>query len=329
MPLKQRCFLIHGEDTFRSKQKLQAIESRFLKQAGGFCDLLKYDLEDTPIDTIRQTFLATPFLVSHRLFILKNAAQASKATTDTLKQLLGTMSQSTIVVLYEARACSEKSPFYKWLVQEEATIDAFPTPSRNELTQRITTQLGSTTIDKLATNLLIEQFGADTWRLHRELTKLAAYSQAHQRTQLTVDDISALCAISQEDTVFQLTDALRDGNIQRAIAIYHSLREREDPFMIAGAIAAQIRNLGKIFLCYNQGITQAPAIAAKCKINPYVVKLSLPLARNLTRDSLKRSYRALVWFDEMSKSGRVDPSLGILLLILRLHGTLKVGVRPH
>lgn len=317
-------FLIHGADTYRSKKALAAIRARFLKQSGGMVDCATYDMDDTSLETLRQTFLATPFLVTHRLFILKHTFACPKAALEGILQLVQNMSPTTVVVFYEIKPADKRLSLYQWLTKN-GTVMEHTIPAGAELanwTKDIAAQYKAT-LEPAALTLLTTHFGNDTLQLDQEIHKLSLYAHAQARSIITRDDVETLCHLVSEDSLFGLTDALRDGSLRDVITQYLNLRHREDPFLLAGTIASQIRSLAKLALAYSQGLTTPAQIASATKLNPYVVKLNLPKARQLSDAALRRCYDRLLWFDENAKNGNLPPDLGLLLLIMYLHGTLK------
>jgi DNA polymerase III subunit delta len=323
MPAAHLCHLICGNDTYKSSRLLKAIEDRFLSQQDSMTDLIRYDLDDISLETLKQTMLATPFFVQRRLFILKNALTAPKATQEGLKELLGKLTNSTYVVLYEPKACDKRLTLYTWL-KTHAKIDDCTMPEAAGLTAWVQALAAK---DGVQINLraagMLSGSTADTQQLGREVEKLVCAAKAYGRTTISEEDVFALCALQSEESLFALTNALRDGNRAEVIRCYRRFLQEHDPLLIAGTIAAHIRTLAKIVLCQERGITQPDAIVRSTGLNPYVVKLTLPQARRVSLHAIQRSYKALIRFDASAKDGTAPPSLGLLLLILRLHDTLN------
>jgi DNA polymerase III delta subunit len=93
--------------------------------------------------------------------------------------------------------------------------------------------------------------------------------------------------------------------------------------LLAATLASQIRTYAKLKLCEREGITHPGEIAKRTALNPYVVKLALPVMHRVSAEAVQRCYRELVRFDEKVKSGKVESQLGFILLVVRLHVTLN------
>lgn len=317
--------LIYGPDTYQSYKTLQAIKLRFSKkQTDSFADLVTYDMEDTPLDTLRQALLTMPFFVTHRLFILKHTFNAPKATLQGIVDLLPTIGKTTVVVFYESKACDQRLGLFQWL-KKNATMHEFPLLQGRELLQRIEelAKESKVQIDPEAARRLALYFPDATWQLALEVQKLGQYALARNNGTITKEAVALLCVSQSEESLFRLTDSIRDEKLASTVAVYRTLVEQEDPMLLAGTIGAAVRTVAKIALCLDRGISRSDAIAQSTKLNPYVIKLTLDLARRQTVQSLRASYRALIQFDRDVKEGRLPSDIGLLLLIIRLHGTLR------
>ena len=72
---------LYGEDTYRSKQKLDAIKSKYIDASLGDTNLSVMDIadkKDTDFTDITRTVLALPFLAKNRLVIIKNLLNGKK-----------------------------------------------------------------------------------------------------------------------------------------------------------------------------------------------------------------------------------------------------------
>lgn len=324
MDLTRQCYFIHGGDTLGSYRSLKAIESRFLKNKDSLSDFVTYDLEDVSLDRLKQSFLTAPFLVTHRMFVLKNVFAAPKATQEGLMALLPTVSDSTFVIIYESKSPDKRLSLYSWLIKHVKN-DEHPLPQGFELTRRIQqmAQGYGVTINTSASQFLAQHYSHNTWQLDLELRKLACACLSRGKSGITEIEVKELSVAQHEEPAFALMDALRDGNLAQAVRLYRSLVTHTEPMMLAGTLASQVRTWAKIVACLQRGETRAEGIAQKSGLKPFVIKLGLPVARTLSVTALTQCYQSLVRFDREVKDGSVPGPLGILLLIVRLHGTLN------
>lgn len=323
MDLKRQCYFIYGADTYRAEQAVKAITTRFLSKPDSMYDFAQYDCDDTPLDKIKQTLLAVPFFVTHRLFVLKRPFALGKAKQEELVKLLETIGETTFVVLYEPGTPDRRVSLFQWLTKQTKCQD-YPLPQGAALTSYIRDVAKScnVTVAGPAIQQLSLYFASNTMQLAQEIHKLASACQSQGRTEINRTDVTELCQSTDEGSMFALGDALRQSSPVPLISLYRQQRQHEDPLAIAGFLASQIRTLAKIALAYQSGTRQPEAIARQTKLHPYVVKLAFPVASKLTVTQLQSCYQALVNFDRSAKNGSAPPELGLLLLIIHLHDTV-------
>ncbi len=316
-----QCYLLHGLDTYRSRRALEGIKQRFLR-SNNMVDLVQYDLEEVGHATLEQAFLTIPFLVTHRLFVLRRAFSAPKATLDALPHLLAQLPASTIVVFFEAKRCDQRLGLYQWL-KKNAKVQEYSMPDESEQSrwaQEVANECGV----RLAREALpLFQIGPDddTGQVAQEIHKAAWYVLAQGRQEITLDDARSISSRQTEASAFRLGDALRDGSLSQLVTLYRQL-ESQDALLLSGLLGASIRTLAKLVVGLRQG-GEGALLAQRTGMNPYVVRLSLATARRLTVRHIEASYRSLLKFDRRVKDGSWPPRLGLLLLIIRLHVTLK------
>lgn len=328
MALKQRCFFIYGTDTYQAERAVAAIKQRFLQKADSMADLITYDLEATSLEQLKQTMLAAPFFVTHRLFILKHLFQSPKATQEALVPLFEKTAESTVIVCFEPGMPDQRLSLFKWL-KNNVTVQEHVAPTGPALVAFATAlaKKQGVTLERQAEIQLSQMSDLTTLALSHEIPKLACYAHSQARTVITAADITQLCAFSSELSVFQLTDSLKAGNIKQTLLTTKTLLQTEDPLMLAGMLGNYVRTLAKLFLAKERGEYNQAAIAKATGLNPYVVKLSLRQAESVSAKALKASYAHLRWFDDGAKTSAFTPELGLLLLILRLHGNLNIGTK--
>jgi DNA polymerase III delta subunit len=320
----KQIFLLHGPDTYQSWQRLQAIRERFLAQAESGPDLREFDIPTTESQVLKQALLTVPFFVTHRLFILKSPFGASKDMQQVLLDLLSHLPLATVVVLYEPKLADGRTKLFQWL-KAHATVHAFEMPEGVLLDRFIKESAGraGVTIAGPALQVLAQTNAGDIWQLVNEVTKIALYVRSNNRSQIEIADMEAIGSSVTATSVFGLTDALRDGDLKKSLRFYQDLRRDQDPMATAGMVAAFVRNLAKIVLV---GTDRPQTELAKITgLHPYVVKLTMPLAHQQTKQSLSQAYARLITFERDVKEGRLETSLALLLLVIRLSGTLNRG----
>jgi DNA polymerase III delta subunit len=299
---KGRYFLIGGNDLYQSQRALAAITARFRKVDANLTDLARFDLAENSMDTLKRALLTVPFLVTHRLFILTHVFQSPKGTLHELTALFEKMAHSTVVVIYETKPCDKRLGLYTWLTKH-GTVQEYTIPPQGGL-QTFIARVGrenNMVIDQAAGEMLANLFPGDTLQLVSEIEKLVNFTRAQSKSHITPRAVLEMWAVS----------------------LGQQLMRQHDPMLLAATLASQIRTYAKLKLCEKEGVTYTSAIAKRTALNPYVVKLALPVMRHVSLETIQNCYRELIRFDQRVKSGMVEAQLGFILLVVRLHVTLK------
>jgi DNA polymerase-3 subunit delta len=117
---------------------------------------------------------------------------------------------------------------------------------------------------------LLERVGMDQRRLVRELEKIACF--APEGGRLDRDTVEALTTSDLEARVYELADALIDGDRDRALRIAEGMRERGEEIMhILFGLLRQLRQARKAAAMLERGAT-SQALASALRVPPFVAK---------------------------------------------------------
>ena len=122
---------------------------------------------------------------------------------------------------------------------------------------------------------LLARVGHSMDTLSGEIEKLAAYCHANGRNELSVADITAVCASTFEADAFGLSNAILSGN---AAVAYENLRDmknrRQEPTMIFGSVFRVFCDLYAVALLREEGLSP-DAIRERTGMHEYKLKLYL------------------------------------------------------
>lgn len=197
---------LHGEDTFRSREKLRELKEKFLREVDpSGMNLVTIDGTSTTADEIWAAVAAQSFLVRKRMVVVEDLGQQkSNAAREGITALLDRIPEDVIVVFWESRSCAantkrktlnaklRKVPSTKrrgGVTSLPAGGDIlFPALLKEKYAQEFAPLDGvalarwvqdrvkvlGVTIDATAARELITMVGSDLWRMHNELEKLMA-----------------------------------------------------------------------------------------------------------------------------------------------------------
>lgn len=311
---------LYGEDAYRSKQKLDAIKAKYIDKSLGDTNLSVLDFEDKTInfDQVVREMLAFPFLANSRLVVTKNLLLSGKKDIqDKIKNFLPKVPASTNIVIYEGGLPDKRVALFKYLSKPKIS-EEFKFLENHKLRKWVIDEvekLGGS-IEESATEIIIEYVGNDLWRMSNEIKKLTAYS-----LKLKAQDVEALVKPKIEGNIFGMIDAIGQQNSKAAIKFLHDLVDSgENELYIFTMIVYQFRNL----LIVKDAIKNSKQVsnfqlAKQVGLNPYVVEKTIKQASGLTFNELKKIYEKLLDYDIKMKTGKIDPSIALDVLVLELY----------
>ena len=311
--------LFYGADTYRLRQKLNDLKTKFVTSSLGDTNLVILDGKSVTYEEMVRQILALPFLARKRLVILENFLKVGKKEhaeklTEFIKK--DKVPESTVLVFVEEGSPDKRGALFKKLNAPKIAQE-FKLLEIDQLRRWVkgkVDELGAT-IEPDALAKLIEYIGSDLWRMSNEITKLTAYG-----LQLTAQNVELLVESQVQSNVFDLMDAVAGKNTARALKEMNQLiLTGANELYILTMIVSSFRNLliVKDLKERNPSINQWQ-LAKIGGLHPFVAGKNLQLVNHYSIDELKYAYKTLLDFDSRTKVGKIEPKAAIELLILKL-----------
>ena len=288
-------------------------------------DVTTYDLQEVPLQEALFDVASAGFLVEQKVVLIKNpyplTASLFKGPEHDIDKFLVYLNKPTnenILLIYApyeklderkkvTKELKKKSTFIKIAVPNEFNLAAYV---QNELAAH---QIG---ISGPVVNEFIARAKGDIDRLMGELAKIKAYFYGQHNAMITAEILADLVAVTLEDNVFLLTEALVSKNNRQAFRVFSDLmQQKEEPIKLIVMIANQFRLLKQVQTLASGNLSEKD-IASRLAVHPFRVKLARQQARNFTTDQLDNALKKLAEADLQIKSGLIDGELALELFIL-------------
>jgi DNA polymerase-3 subunit delta len=298
-----------GENSFGLQRELRRIIDEFTTEHGDLA-VERLDGEETEFAKIQEALTGLPFLSAKKLVLLR-APGKNKQFVEKFEQLLNDIPATTDLIIVESKP-DKRLSYYKYL---KAKTDLRDFPELDEaglvrwLTARAKEQAGS--ISPADARYLVERVGLDQALVFNELDKLLLYD-----SNITKRTIDLLTEPAAAGTVFQLLEAAFAGRAKQALELYNEQRaQKVEPPQIIAMLSWQLNVLAVI---KTAGDRPADQIAREARLNPFVVRKSQGIARNLSITELKRLVKDLLSIDTRSKRTGIDPDEALQHYLLKL-----------
>ena len=157
--------------------------------------------------------------------------------------------------------------------------------------------------------------GSDMQLIKNELDKLIAYTDG--RDVITKDDVENVCITQITNKIFEMVNAIAEGNQKKALELYEDLLSlKEPPMRILFLIARQFNQLYQVKLLSKEGLPSAE-IAKQAGIVPFAVKKYQAQAKIFSVDELRTAVEECVASEEAVKTGAMNDRLSVELLIIK------------
>lgn len=303
--------ILSGTNSFLARQELRKIVAAFLKEHGDM-GFEKLDGEEAAFERIQEALQSLPFLADKKMVVL-NKPGANKQFAEKAEQLLKELPETTELVIVEGRL-DKRLGYYK-LLKKQQGFQEYGELDENGLARwiiNLAKEKGAT-ISSNDARYLVERVGTNQQNLASEVEKLTLYD-----SKITRASIDEMTAAAPQSSIFQLLEAAFAGNTQRMLELYHEQRVlKVEPQQIIAMLAWQLYVLS---LCKAAGKRSADEIARDSKMNPYVIKKSAGIARQLTLARLKEMVSELATIDRRLKRESLNADDVLQEYLIRLAG---------
>lgn len=305
-------FLLYGDDTYRSWQKLQGFIQKYVGASAGDTDLATLEGATLTIADFKNQIHTLPFLAKSRLVVIKNILrEGKKEVAEAIVEELPKLPKTTVLLFYEAGQPDKRTRLFQALNKPKQAQEFAPLvgPALVQQAESLAEQ-EKITIVPPALQQLLQLTGSDLWRLTQEITKLALYKPGGR---ITAEDIELLVGGQAELKIFDLTDAFGQRQSAKAQQLLKLVDQEESSLGLLAMIAGHYRNLLLIADGQRQNMPK-PIIATAVKMHPFAFDKAFAQARQYTYDELVTCYHYLLELDLAAKQSIIDPLIGLTVL---------------
>ncbi len=325
---------LYGQDSYRSKRKLEEIIESYKKVHKSGLNLIYFDVKESDFKDLCNNFKVVSMFDEKKLIVIKNVFSVKTFQEDLLKEVKNLKEAKDIVVVYEkdsidpvrgqgvlvktrkkqtSNGVDEKNNLFKAL-KKEAKCQEFSLLDDKLLKVWLRKEFEKygAKIDSLAENLLLTYVGNNLWQMENEVKKLVYFKRG---SLIKKEDIELQVKPKIEVDIFKTIDALASKDKKQALNfLYKHLESGDNPLYILSMIGYQFRTLLTIKELMEKKYPYA-AIAQKSGLHPFVVRKSYYLCRQFTMAQLKKIYQKIFQVDLDIKTGKIEAETALNLLV--------------
>ncbi len=250
-------YVLTGEDALLSQRIYWALRDKLLTPAAKDLDLLVKDVDEKPaqldINDLAMHCQTPPFLSLKRLVYVRNShlftpgAGQSKERQDQLASLLQHLPATCCLIFHEKKFDRRCKKTLQALEKAGAVILSFDHPNQQALEaygRRYLLAKDGPELQPDAWQSLVERVACDVARFEQELEKIHFYAEATAQRKLSIDELNEIACPDLNASIFEIGEALAQGNSLQALSILDELIERRERIQgLLTLLARQFRQL--------------------------------------------------------------------------------------
>ena len=274
------------------------------------------DCADLDAREITARASSMPMMGDRRAIVARNVDRLSPRDLELLQAYVDRPSESTVLILVARKADLRKKPF-AGLHSRGAAFDFAPVSEETLpgwITDRVRARGG--TIDEEGADLLAAYVGSSLREIDSEIEKLLTF--VGKGIEVTAQHVADLVGFSREFTIFELQNAIGQGNLPRALKILeHMLRDNYAVVLLMAMLTSYFANIWKLH--YYLRLSPPPnrgELMSKLRFGPRVLESYMEAARRYPVASVERAFCLLADADVQYKSTTLAEVRDILFAML-------------
>jgi len=309
-------YFIYGEDSYRSKRKLEEIVSGYKKVHKSGLNLIYINAKEKDFKDFNSGLKINSMFDEKKLIVLDNIFEDEKFQKDFLDNIENLKDIKDIVIIYEEGVPDKRTKFFKSL-QKHAKCQDFDYLAPAMLKRWVTQEFENhgAKVDPAAIQILIDFVGNDLWRMSNEVNKLSNYKMG---STVKKEDVELLIRPNIENDIFKTIDALVSKNKSQALSLLHKhLENGDNALYLLSMISYQFRNL--LVIRELQDMQQPYGyVMKKSGLHPFVAQKSYYLSQQFSMLKLKKIYQKIFQIDSDIKTGKIEPETALDLLLVEI-----------
>ncbi len=322
----KRVYLLYGEENYLKHLYADKLKKAIVAEDDNM-NLTVIQGDSFDANEFRGMCDTMPFFADRRLILVnrcgkfkgakKDTGDSEKKETskDSLADYIKEIPDTTTVVFVEDDI-DKRNRLYK-AVKDNGYVCEMNYLDEKDLILWIGTEfkaLGKS-ISAATASYLIEWSGVEMGNLKIEIEKLGFF--ALDRPSVEKSDIESICTRQLNAVIFDLTDAIANGNKYKALKVYDELNARREP--IQGTWRMLIRHFTQLLVTKElkaRGRSR-DEIAGLLSAHPYAVQKLMAQSGNFKASQIRKKLEFGVKLEQDFKTGKIDEKNIVELFIMQ------------
>lgn len=286
------------------------------------------------LDELAAAMQVVPFMSEYNCVLLEDVFFDLMSDSDLkrIKEICAIQSEGTILIISMPSNMPEKrkSAFDSIVKSADKTgsVCEFKKQNQNTVERYVAkwANQNGKLISRVNASKLISYVGNDLTRLKNEVDKISAYAKGGE---ITLEDIEKLATVNLESRVYDLSDAVLNGNSDRAFRVLDTLMfQKEEPIKLLYILSGAYIDAYRMRVANECGVDdKTVAKDFDYRNRAFTLNKEARATSRVSTEALRKSVDILTEADLNFKSVRVNPRLYMEQLIAQLIITAREGRR--
>lgn len=297
--------LLHGKDTYRSREKLEKIILRYKEKNKSGINIIFLGEEDSFYEMQKSEKQVSMFK-EKRLVVAKNFLTIESKRKEIIENYSVLSSSENIFIFLEEQNVKKTDSFLKKIISDKkgSMAEEFSPLSGKKLISWIKKEIekNKSRAEEDAIFMLSKIGGENLWKLKNEIDKLSLFKERIEKK-----DVDKMVKLEVETNIFKTVDSMAENKKEEAISLlYNHIEKGDNPLYLISMIVYQFRNLIIVSELMEKKYSYKDCLS-KSNLNSYVFNKTYNQAKRFTLNDLKKTYNYLFEIDLKAKTGQIDP----------------------
>jgi DNA polymerase-3 subunit delta len=293
-------YYLYGDESFLIDESLAALETKALGDGLRDFNLTSFYGDEAEMSAIRDAVETLPMMAQVRVVVVKNAHELSDKDWEELAPVIDNPVSTTALICVGTKLDKRKKYSKRFI--EKGIVVEFKRPYDNQIPDwiRLICKKQGLILGSEAVELMHQLVGSNLSDIHAETLKLAQF--VGERKKVTNEDVLSVVSHVRIDSVFDLTDAIGQGDRARALLCLANLLDHgQNEVGVLALISRHFRILKLVSDGLKEGLT-GPKLAGRAGVSPYFLKSYSDQARRWNERKIENTFQALLDTDRALKS---------------------------
>lgn len=283
--------MIHNSTNSFINESIENVKDSSKNKIDMMSELFSFD--SSSFDEALHCLTSPPFFSELKMIVIDNVQSLSKEQNKKLAGVLPLADKAVVIMSTEGKAdktlvdkARELGRVIESRQSSQANINLYIEKQFSKAGKKVTRQ---------ASNLIAQKLGNDEDLIKSEINKIIIFSG---NELIDIEDIKPVLSESPTAKIFELIDAVSEGNVSKAMQKLGPVARSMEPLAILNMLKRHYRLIAK-----SKGLGSSQ-IMAKLRQPQFVAQKLSAQSRKYTITSMRKAFHILLTAEKDSKSGK-------------------------